>query len=54
MGRTKLDSIELENKPSDSHAARADRDESGHIFRRNMLYGKVDEQGTPARRAHTL
>src|SRR6266436_7243746 len=32
MGRTKLDSIELENKPSDSHVARTDRDEFGKIF----------------------
>ena len=36
MGRTKLDSIELENKPSDSHVARTDQDEFGKIFRRNM------------------
>lgn len=34
MGRTKPDSIELENKPSDSHVARTDQDEFGHIFRR--------------------
>jgi putative iron-dependent peroxidase len=27
MGRTKLDSIELENKPPDSHVARTDQDE---------------------------
>ena len=46
MGRTKLDSIELENKPSDSHVARTDQDEFGHIFRRNMPYGKVDDHGT--------
>src|ERR1700674_2773513 len=32
MGRTKLDSIELENKPADSHVARTDQDEFGHIF----------------------
>jgi putative iron-dependent peroxidase len=46
MGRTKLDSIELENKPSDSHVARTDQDEFGNIFRRNMPYGSVDDHGT--------
>jgi putative iron-dependent peroxidase len=46
MGRTKPDSIELENKPADSHVARTDQDEFGHIFRRNMPYGKVDDHGT--------
>jgi putative iron-dependent peroxidase len=46
MGRTKPDSIELENKPSDSHVARTDQDQFGHIFRRNMPYGSVDDHGT--------
>jgi putative iron-dependent peroxidase len=46
MGRTKPDSIELDNKPSDSHVARTDQDEFGHIFRRNMPYGSVDDHGT--------
>lgn len=46
MGRTKLDGIELENKPSDSHIARTDQDEFGKIFRRNMPYGSVDDHGT--------
>jgi putative iron-dependent peroxidase len=46
MGRTKLDSIELQNKPADSHVARTDQDEFGHIFRRNMPYGRVDHHGT--------
>jgi porphyrinogen peroxidase len=46
MGRTKLDSTELENKPSDSHVARTDQDEFGNIFRRNMPYGSVDDHGT--------
>jgi putative iron-dependent peroxidase len=46
MGRTKLDSIELENKPSDSHVARTDQDEFGDIFRRNMPYGSVGDHGT--------
>jgi putative iron-dependent peroxidase len=46
IGRTKLDSIELENKPSDSHVARTDQDEFGNIFRRNMPYGNVADHGT--------
>ena len=46
MGRTKRDSIELQNKPSDSHVARTDQDEFGDIFRRNMPYGKVSNHGT--------
>ena len=46
MGRTKLDSIELENKPSDSHVARTDQDKFGNIFRRNMPYGNVEDHGT--------
>jgi porphyrinogen peroxidase len=46
IGRTKLDSMELENKPSDSHVARTDQDEFGNIFRRNMPYGTVDDHGT--------
>ncbi len=46
MGRTKLDSVELEDKPSDSHVARTDQDKFGNIFRRNMPYGTVDVHGT--------
>ena len=46
IGRTKLDSIELENKPADSHVARTDQDEFGKIFRRNMPYGGVEDHGT--------
>jgi porphyrinogen peroxidase len=46
IGRTKLDSVELEHKPADSHVARTDQDEFGNIFRRNMPYGKVDDHGT--------
>ena len=46
MGRTKLDSIELDNKPADSHVARTDQDEFGNIFRRNMPYGNVEDHGT--------
>lgn len=46
MGRTKPDSVELENKPPDSHVARTDQDEFGEIFRRNMPYGSVRDHGT--------
>ncbi len=46
MGRSKPDSIELENKPADSHVARTDQDEFGKIFRRNMPYGSIEDHGT--------
>jgi putative iron-dependent peroxidase len=46
IGRTKQDSVELEDKPADSHVARTDQDEFGHIFRRNMPYGTVTDHGT--------
>jgi putative iron-dependent peroxidase len=46
MGRTKAESLELENKPADSHVARTDQDKFGNIFRRNMPYGNVDNHGT--------
>jgi len=46
MGRTKLDSVELENKPADSHVASTDQDKFGNIFRRNMPYGNVEDHGT--------
>jgi putative iron-dependent peroxidase len=46
MGRTKLDSVELTNKPLESHVARTDQDEFGKIFRRNMPYGGVTDHGT--------
>jgi putative iron-dependent peroxidase len=46
IGRTKLDSIELTNKPTDSHVARTDQDVFGNIFRRNMPYGQVEDHGT--------
>ena len=46
IGRTKQDSIELENKPADSHVARTDQDKFGNIFRRNMPYGIVGDHGT--------
>jgi putative iron-dependent peroxidase len=46
MGRTKLDSVELEEKATDSHVASTDQDRFGHIFRRNMPYGTVTDHGT--------
>jgi putative iron-dependent peroxidase len=46
IGRTKLDSTELEEKPADSHVAATDQDEFGKIFRRNMPYGTVTDHGT--------
>jgi porphyrinogen peroxidase len=46
MGRRKLDSVELEDKPDDSHVASTDQDRFGKIFRRNMPYGTVTDHGT--------
>jgi putative iron-dependent peroxidase len=46
MGRTKDDSIELEDRPEDSHVARTDQEEFGDVFRRNMPYGTVTDHGT--------
>jgi porphyrinogen peroxidase len=46
MGRRKDDSVELDDKPDDSHVARTDQDRLGKIFRRNMPYGTVTEHGT--------
>ncbi len=46
MGRTKPDSVELEDRPADSHVASTDQDRFGHIFRRNIPYGTVAEHGT--------
>jgi putative iron-dependent peroxidase len=46
IGRRKLDSVELEDKPGDSHVASTDQDRFGKIFRRNMPYGTVAEHGT--------
>lgn len=46
IGRTKLDSVELEGKPADSHVASTDQDRFGKIFRRNMPYGTVTNHGT--------
>ena len=46
IGRTKPDSIEIENKPAYSHVARTDQDVFGNIFRRNMPYGVIGSNGT--------
>lgn len=46
IGRTKADSIELEDRPEDSHVAATDQERFGHIFRRNMPYGTVSDHGT--------
>jgi putative iron-dependent peroxidase len=46
IGRTKPDSIELDDKPRDSHVAATDQERFGHIFRRNMPYGTVSDHGT--------
>jgi porphyrinogen peroxidase len=46
IGRTKPDSIELDDRPSASHAARTDQDEFGKIFRRNTAYGTLHHHGT--------
>ncbi len=46
IGRTKLDSVELEDKLPDSHVASTDQERFGKIFRRNMPYGTVTDHGT--------
>jgi putative iron-dependent peroxidase len=46
IGRTKDGSVELDDKPPDSHVARTDQDQFGKIFRRNMPYGTVTDHGT--------
>jgi putative iron-dependent peroxidase len=46
IGRRKSDSVELDDKPSDSHVASTDQDRFGKIFRRNMPYGTVTDHGT--------
>src|SRR5262249_21154257 len=46
IGRTKAESIELEDKPHDSHVARTDQDVFGHILRRNMPFGNASIHGT--------
>ena len=39
IGRRKLDSVELADKPADSRVASTDQDQYGKIFRRNILMG---------------
>jgi porphyrinogen peroxidase len=46
IGRTKLDSLELEDKAPDSHVASTDQERFGTVFRRNMPYGTVSDHGT--------
>jgi porphyrinogen peroxidase len=46
IGRRKDDSIELDDKPAESHVARTDQDDFGKIFRRNTPYGTVTDHGT--------
>jgi putative iron-dependent peroxidase len=46
IGRRKADSVELDDKPADSHVASTDQDRFGKIYRRNMPYGTVTEHGT--------
>jgi putative iron-dependent peroxidase len=46
IGRTKDESVELDDKAADSHVARTDQDDFGKIFRRNMPYGTVTDHGT--------
>jgi putative iron-dependent peroxidase len=46
IGRRKPDSVELEDKPADSHVASTDQDQFGKIFRRNTPYGTVTDHGT--------
>jgi putative iron-dependent peroxidase len=46
MGRTKPDSVELEDRAPSSHVGSTDQDRFGKIFRRNMPYGTVTGHGT--------
>ena len=46
MGRHKADSVELDPRPANSHVAKTDQDDFGHVFRRNMPYGTVTNHGT--------
>jgi putative iron-dependent peroxidase len=46
IGRTKDESVELDDKAPDSHVARTDQARFGNIFRRNMPYGTVTDHGT--------
>jgi porphyrinogen peroxidase len=46
MGRTKADSIELDDRSTHSHVGSTDQERFGKIFRRNMPYGSVTQHGT--------
>jgi porphyrinogen peroxidase len=46
IGRTKAESVELEDASDDSHISSTDQDDFGKIFRRNMPYGTVTDHGT--------
>jgi porphyrinogen peroxidase len=46
IGRNKVDSVELDPRPADSHVASTDQDTFGTILRRNMAYGTVTDHGT--------
>ena len=46
IGRTKLDSVELEDMAPTSHVASTDQERFGDIFRRNMPYGTITDHGT--------
>ncbi|MGZ4152183.1 MAG: Dyp-type peroxidase [Actinomycetota bacterium] len=46
IGRTKPDSVELEDKAPESHVGATDQDRFGKVFRRNMPYGTVTDHGT--------
>ncbi len=46
IGRTKTDSVELDDKPETSHVASTDQERFGDIFRRNTPYGTVTDHGT--------
>jgi putative iron-dependent peroxidase len=46
IGRTKADSVELDPKPVDAHAAKTDQDTFGKILRRNLPYGTYTNHGT--------
>ncbi len=46
IGRTKADSVELEQKAPTSHVASTDQERFGDIFRRNTPYGTITDHGT--------
>jgi putative iron-dependent peroxidase len=46
IGRTKLESVELEDRAPESHVGSTDQERFGKIFRRNMPYGTVTDHGT--------